>query len=65
LVLDSINCKEQSYFLQGRDTNDNTVIIKEVGMAHYYSSIRKKNQLFVFKLDMEREFDRVVFYCGF
>lgn len=52
----------QSSFIPGRSTKDNAIILKEV-VHHMKKSSRKKGDM-VFKLDLEKAYDRVD-YWGF
>lgn len=47
----------QSSFIPGRGTTDNAIILQEI--VHFMNQKRKNNKNVVFKLDLEKAYDRV------
>jgi hypothetical protein len=55
--LDDIVSPLQNSFIPGRSTKDNVVVLQEV--LHYMRKTKKKKGDMVFKLDLEKAYDRV------
>ncbi|KAK2392667.1 hypothetical protein QL285_066003 [Trifolium repens] len=55
--LDGIVSPLQNSFIPGRSTKDNAIVLQEV--VHFLNKSKKKNGDMVFKLDLEKAYDRV------
>lgn len=56
-ILDDIISPMQSSFIPGRNTSDNAIALQEI--VHHQRKVRRKNGNLVFKLDLEKAYDRV------